>query len=89
MSLKKRLKNFMSYDWQHEDSSYHFPLKKYYVQLEWTRKIRTPVGTRRRSVASIHDLIKSVHNDEEYSSILITGKIVNTMPGYGCPLSKK
>ncbi len=64
----------MSYDWQPEDTSYHFPLKKYYVQLEWTRKIRTPVGFKRESVASIHDLIKPVH-DEEFSSILITGKI--------------
>ena len=57
-SLKTRLKKSLAHDWIPEKTSHKFPLRQYYVQLEWKQKIRTAMGSKTVTLTSIHDLIK-------------------------------
>ena len=41
-----------------ERTARKFPLREYYVQLEWKKKIRTVMGNKTVTLTSIHDLIK-------------------------------
>ena len=82
ISLKKRLQKSLSHDWIHEKSSHKFPLRKYYVQLEWEKKERTAMGSETVTLTSIHDLIKQLQQAgarasqlSNSSSVIIEGKI--------------
>ena len=57
-SLKRRLQNSLSHDWIAESRAHAFPLKGYYVQLNWSRKIRKAMGTETVTLTSLHELIK-------------------------------
>ncbi len=59
-SLKRRLHKSLSHDWIHEKISHKFPLREYYVQLEWKKKIRTALGSNTVTLTSIHDFIKQL-----------------------------
>ncbi len=77
-SLKNRLRMNLSHDWIHEDKSHKFPLREYYVQLEWKKKIRTAMGRESVTLTSIYDLIKhltSPDSNADISSVIIEGKI--------------
>ncbi len=50
----------MSHDWIPERSAHKFPLRQYYVQLEWNQKIRTAMGSNTVTMMSLHDLIKDM-----------------------------
>ncbi len=67
-SLKKRLSKSLSHDWIHEEISHKFPLRQYYVQLEWKKKISTAMGSKYVTLTSIHDVINqliSSHTEQE------------------------
>ena len=82
-SLKTRLQKSLSHDWIHESKSVKFPLRQYYVQLEWTQKIITAMGSKTVTLTSIHDLIKQLQQygagagqmTSDSSSVIIEGKI--------------
>ncbi len=82
ISLKTRLHKSLSHDWIHEKSSHKFPLRKYYVQLEWEKKERTAMGSETVTLTSIHELIKQLQQSgagadqmSDSSSVIIEGKI--------------
>ena len=81
-SLKIRLQKSLSHDWIHESKSVKFPLRKYYVQLEWEKKERTAMGSKTVTLTSIHDLIEQLQQSgagaaqmSDSSSVIIEGKI--------------
>ena len=55
-SLIRRCRNALSTDWLPEDKTRTFPLKEYYVQLEWERKIKKVLKDEQVSMNRIHDL---------------------------------
>ncbi len=59
-SLRKRLQKSLSHDWIHEKTSHKFPLRQYYVELQWNKKIRTAMGSQNVTLTSIHELIKQL-----------------------------
>ena len=88
-SLKRRLQKSLSHDWIHEKASHKFPLRQYYVQLEWKKKIRKATKSKTVTLTSIHDLIKQLKLSEsvtggpgaeasntewDSSSVIIEGK---------------
>ncbi len=81
-SLNTRLKKSLSYDWIHESRAHTFPLKEYYVQLEWQEKKREAHGFSRVKMTSINEVIKHItsHNEgqtnpvSKISSVLIEGE---------------
>ncbi len=81
-SLKTRLQKSLSHDWIHESKSVKFPLREYYVQLEWEQKKRTAMGSKTVTLTSIHELIKQLQQSgsgagqmSDSSSVIIEGKI--------------
>ena len=87
-SLQRRLHKSLSHDWIHDDTSHKFQLRQYYVQLEWTKKIRTAMGSTTVTLLSLHDLIKQLTVDESIhkhpaaskrklvSSVVIEGRYI-------------
>ncbi len=84
----RRLKKSLSHDWIPERSAHKFPLRQYYVQLEWKKKIRTAMRSETVTLTSLHELIKEItsemsndnaggaatrHSDDS-PSILVEGK---------------
>ena len=67
-SLKRRLNKSLSHDWFPEKSAHKFPLRQYYVQLEWKKKIRTAVGSDRVTLTSLHDLVKQLTSETHGNS---------------------
>ncbi len=59
-SLKTRLNKSLTHDWIPEKRAHKFPLRQYYVQLEWEKKERTVMETKRITLTSLHDLIKQI-----------------------------
>ena len=59
-SLKTRLNKSLSNDWIPERSAHKFPLRQYYVQLEWKQKIRTAMGSETKTLTSLHELLKEI-----------------------------
>ncbi len=59
-SLKRRLKKSLSNDWMPQQSAHKFPLREYYVQLEWKQKIRRAMRSETITLTSLHDLIKQL-----------------------------
>ncbi len=57
-SMKRKLKKSLSHDWIPESRAHAFPLRGYYVQLNWRRKIRSAMDTENVTVTSLHELIK-------------------------------
>ncbi len=81
-SLKIRLQKSLSHDWIHENKSIKFPLRDYYVQLEWKQKKSTPRGSETVTLTSIYNLIKQLQQSgagasqmSDSSSVIIEGKI--------------
>ncbi len=76
-SLKRRLHKSLSHDWIHEKTSHKFPLRQYYVQLEWKKKIRTAMGSETVTLTCMQDLIKHLTDSESkgqmVSSLIIEG----------------
>ena len=60
-SLCTRLQKSLSYDWIHPERAHSFPLRKYYVQLEWQKKERTVVGIEREKLTSINEVIEQIN----------------------------
>ncbi len=81
-SLKRRLTKSLSHDWIHESMSHKFPLRQYYVQLEWKKKIRTAMGSETVKLTSVNELIKQLKSPSSDGldhavafSVIIEGKI--------------
>ncbi len=73
-SLKGRLSEFLSQDWLHEDKAYHFPLQKYYVQLQWVRKVKGATSIEREDMSGLDELIAM--GGDEPGAILVEGNLV-------------
>ncbi len=79
--MKIRLQKSLSNDWHHEKNSYKFPLRQYYVQLEWKKKIRKALQSEIVTLTSLHELIKQLNFEEHVtctessnSSVMIEGR---------------
>ncbi len=72
-SLITRLKKSLSHDWIHESVSHKFPLREYYVQLEWEKKSRTAMGSNTEVLTSIHELIKQLTLSDSDAESLSAG----------------
>ncbi len=59
-SLKRRLQKSLSNDWINESSCHKFPLRQFYVQLEWERKIRRAMSCDREVLTSIHEFLQQI-----------------------------
>ena len=59
-SLITRLQKSLSCDWIHESRAHKFPLRTYYVQLEWQKKTRQALAIKRETLTSIHELISQI-----------------------------
>ncbi len=70
-SLRKRLSEFLSQDWLQEDKAHHFPLQKYYVQLEWVEKVKKATSIDLKNMSGLDELI-ALGRDEP-GSILVEG----------------
>ncbi len=55
-----RLQKSLSHDWIDPSKAHVFPLRKYYVQLEWNKKIRNAMGCELVTLTSIHELVREV-----------------------------
>ncbi len=62
-SLKRRLQKSLAHDWIPESRAHVFPLRKYYVQLEWRKKIREAMRTKTGTLTSIHELIQEMQSE--------------------------
>ena len=54
-SLRRRLRNYLSNDWLPVNKSKSFPLKRFYVELNWTKTIKG-LRDRQESMNKIHDI---------------------------------
>ena len=54
-SLRRRLKNYLSNDWLPVDNAKSFPLKQFYVELNWTKTIKG-LRDRQEPMNRIHDI---------------------------------
>ncbi len=70
-SLRKRLAEFLSQDWLHEDKAHHFSLQKYYVQLEWVRKVKEATSVEMKDMSGLDELIAM--GEDEPGTILVEG----------------
>ncbi len=78
-SLIRRLKKSLSHDWIPERIAHKFPLRQYYVQLEWNQKVRTAMRSQTKTLTSLHDLIKqrgmgTNQHPDAAPSVLIEGE---------------
>ncbi len=70
-SLRSKLSEFLSQDWLHEDKAHHFPLQKYYVQLEWVRKVKNATSIVMENMSGLDELIAM--GGDEPGTILVEG----------------
>ncbi len=85
-SLKRRLDKSLACDWMREETEKSFPLREFYVQLEWQRKVRRVLRTEKVTLHSIHELIEQMTEQNQQatgkpksktiSNVIIEGKIV-------------
>ena len=76
-SLKRRLQKSLSNDWIPETRAHAFPLRDYYVQLNWSRKLRTAMETESETFTSLQELIKEKIKPvkiQHGQSVIIEGK---------------
>ena len=59
-SLKRRLHKSLACDWMRPETEKHFPLREFYVQLEWQKKVRHALSTEKVTLHSIHELIEQM-----------------------------
>ena len=79
-SLKRRLHKSLSCDWMR--TAHQFPLRKFYVELEWQRKVREALWTERIRLDSLHDLInlmtssddQTTSDQQRITSVIVEGK---------------
>ena len=55
-SLRRRCRNYLSHDWLPKDKARSFPLKKYYVELDWMRKLKKALRDEQIPMNRIHDI---------------------------------
>ena len=72
-SLRRRLRNFLTTDWLPHDKAKTFPLRGYYVNLDWLKKIKKAMKDELVPMSKIHDLFKQIDIRPEPISILMTG----------------
>ncbi len=73
-SLRKRLSEFLSQDWLHEANAHHFPLQKYYVQLEWVKKKKEATSIKMENISGLDELI--MMESDEPGTILVEGNLI-------------
>ncbi len=59
-SLKRRLNKSLACDWMRPETVKHFPLRQFYVQLEWQKKVHHALSTEKVTLHSVHELIKEM-----------------------------
>ncbi len=74
-SLKGRLSEFLSQDWLCEDKAHHFTLQKYYVQLEWVRKVKEATAIVMENMSGLDELIAM--GGDEPGTILVEGNLIH------------
>ena len=57
-SLKRRLHKSLACDWMRPENVKYFSLRKFYVQLEWKKKVHHVLSTEKVTLHSIHELIE-------------------------------
>ncbi len=56
----RRLKKSLACDWMRPETVKQFPLRQFYVQLQWQRKIQQALRTDTVTLDSIHKLIEQM-----------------------------
>ncbi len=59
-SLMRRLRKSLACDWMRPETVKHFPLRQFYVQLEWQQKIHHALRTEKVTLDSIHKVIEKM-----------------------------
>ncbi len=59
-SLKRRLHKSLACDWMRPETEKHFPLREFYVQLEWKKKVHHVLSTKKVTLQSIYELIEQM-----------------------------
>ena len=72
-SLRRRLRNFLSTDWLPHEKAKTFPLRGYYVNLDWLKKIKKAMKDELVPMSRIHDLFKQLDIQPQPINILTTG----------------
>ena len=83
-SLKRRLHKSLACDWMRPENEKHFPLREFYVQLEWQRKVHHVLSTKKVTLHSIHELIEQMTEQNQQAadklkgetSVIIEGKLL-------------
>ncbi len=83
-SLKRRLRKSLACDWMREGTEKHFPLREFYVQLEWQKKVHNVLSTEKVTLHSIHQLIalmteqnqQAADRPKDETSVIVEGKIL-------------
>ncbi len=88
-SLKRRLQKSLSHDWIHEKASHKFPLRQYYVQLEWKKKTRRATKSNIVTLTSIHDLVKQLTVSESGTGSAGAGVSNTEWDGYSVIIEGK
>ncbi len=91
-SLKRRLKKSLSHDWIPESRAHTFPLRNFYVQVNWSKKVRKAMREEKVTLTSLHELIKEkTKSDADYvqqrelgQSIVIEGNIISEFFIFWC-----
>ncbi len=74
-SLERRLHKSLACDWMPIHNVHQFPLRQFYVQLEWERKVHLALRTERVTLTSIHDLIQQMTKAEGTEKQTTTSRI--------------
>ncbi len=80
--MQRRLRNFLTTDWLPEDKRENIPLRTFYIQLEWKKKVTLsrPYSTELQDSLSLNELVKSLKPDTtDVSAILITGTVTGIL----------
>ncbi len=70
-SLETRLKKSLAHDWIPEKDAHRYPLREYYVELQWTRTIRKGMKRETVTLTSLPDLIKKMQEERRYDGTVI------------------
>ena len=74
-SLERNFKNALSHDWIPHDRAKTFPLKDFYVNLEWRRKVKGAIRNTKTRIGSLHEMLNSTMPGKKKINILVEGII--------------
>ena len=62
-ALRRRCRNFLSNEWLPASEAKTFPLRKYYVQGKWEKKVKKALKDTNIELLKIHDIFENEYQD--------------------------